>query len=184
MPAVKTPPGLLSFPHLFVPRSPARGVDARYSIALLFDPAAQKRPEFKALKDAVFDVIAEQWGDNKAKDAKFIATLRLPWSDAGSKDYEGYVAGHLVIQPWSKDKPGLIDVSGADILAPADVWAGQIARAFVNPFAYENSGNKGVSLGLQHVQILKADMPRIDGRKSAKDAFDDDLSEFTSDMPF
>ena len=49
-------------------------------------------------------------------------------------------------------------------------------------FFYDKAGNKGVSFGLNHVQIIKADMPRIDGRISVDKAFgpvedDDDLED-------
>jgi hypothetical protein len=58
-------------------------------------------------------------------------------------------------------------------LLPEELWAGQLVRANVTPFAWINSGKKGVSFGLNHIQIIRTDTPRIDGRASAASVFDD-----------
>jgi hypothetical protein len=108
---------------------------------------------------------------------KFGKTIRSPFRSADEKEGvpEGIV---LFINPWCKEKPGIIDARKQDIYDAGDVWAGQLCRFSVAPFAYENSGNKGVSLYLHNVQILKsAGMARIDGRKSAKDTFDDEYAD-------
>lgn len=173
-----TPPGILSFPNLFVPRAPVQGADPRYSCTIIFDEAAQKHEKYLALKRAVMEAIEDEWGAAKAKDTAFVKSLRLPFRDAGEKSYAGYGPGKVFIQPWTKQKPGVVDANKNDILAPADVFPGQLVRVAVVPFTYTQSGNKGVSFSLEHVQVLKADMPRLDGRKSAKDTFEDD-----ADMP-
>lgn len=189
---VITPIGLLSFPHLFTPRAAVAGAEPRYSATLIFDEDAIKSEKYLALKKEVLAAIEEEW-PGKSKDASFIKTLRLPFRDGGEKDYAGYGAGKIFINPWNKQKPGIVDRERNDILVPADVFAGQLARFYVRPYAYAQSGNKGISLSLSHVQIVKADMPRLDGRKSAKDAFrGDDLpadlgglgSQDDDDVPF
>lgn len=185
--SVQTPVGLLSFPHLFTPKPRSQGGEAVHSASLIFDEDAQKDPKFLALKQEIRDAIAEKWGDAKAKDHAFIKSLHMPIRDAAEKAYDGYGDGKVFISPWTKIKPGVIDRNKKDIIAPADVWAGQLARFFVTAFAWENSGKRGVSLQLEHVQIVKADMPRLDGRKSASQAFDDDLGADAGDdddMPF
>jgi hypothetical protein len=48
-----------------------------------------------------------------------------------------------------------------------------MARATVAPFAYNNSGNKGVSFALNNLQICRTDGERLDGRIAAEDDFDD-----------
>lgn len=184
--SIITPIGVLSFPKLFKPEPRAKGGEAVFSASLIFDEAAQKDQRWKELKQEVRDAIADKWGDAKAADHAFLKRLAMPWRDAAEKDYEGYGEGKLFISPWSKFKPGTIDRNKNDILVPTDVWAGQLARFFVTPFAWENSGKLGVSLQLEHVQIVKSDMPRIDGRTSASKAFDDDLGDDVDgdDIPF
>jgi hypothetical protein len=171
---ILTPAALLSFPHLFKPRAPTPGAAERYSCILVFDEKAQATEAFKAMKAAVATCIDEKWGAGKSKDAAFVKGLKhLPFRDAGEKEYEGFDPGKVFISPWRRgdERPGVIDLNGNEILAPGDVFAGQLARASVRAFAFDNSGNRGVSFGLEHVQILKADMPRLDGRKSAAQTF-------------
>lgn len=166
-----TPIGMLSFPRLFQPRAAAFGQDARYSCAILFDPAAQASKEYAALKKAVLEVGSMEWGEPKMKDPNFVRGIRLPFRSADEKQFEGYEAGWSFINARSKDRPGVVDGRLQDITAEADVWPGQLGRLFVAAFAYDVSGNKGISFALNHVQITKADMPRIDGRIAASRAF-------------
>lgn len=187
---VTTPLGLLSFPHLFVARAAVQGAEPRFSCTLIFDGDAQKHAKYLELKREVMSAIEEEWG-SKAKDASFIKKLRLPFRDAAEKDYEGYGPGKIFINPWNKSKPGVIDRDLQDMTAD-QVWAGQLARAIVRPYTYNQSGNQGVSLSLVHVQIVRSDMPRLDGRRSAKDAFKGEdlpadlggISEPGDDIPF
>lgn len=167
MSAYPTPFGVLSFPNLFTARAPVEGSDPRFSLNLVFDKEAQETAEFKALKDAIRQCAVDKWGNNMPKN------LRNPIRDASEKDYDGYDDGKVFINAWTKNPPGVVGPTREDILDPKDVWAGQLARATVKPFAYDTSGNKGVALGLENVQIGKFDMPRLDGRVSAKAAFDD-----------
>jgi hypothetical protein len=183
---VVTPIGRICFPTLFQPRSGGEGQEPRYSVVLLFDPVAQKTPEYSALKQAVFDAGVEEWGEQRMRDAAFFRSLRLPFRAAGDKDYEGFEEGFTFVTARSKDRPGVVDARLQDITVPADVFAGQLGRAYVSAFAYDFSGNKGLSLGLNHVQITKADMPRIDGRLAANKVFGtvEDDSKAPTDDPF
>lgn len=98
----------------------------------------------------------------------------MPFRDAGEKSYDGYHAGHTFISPWSKNKPGVVDVNRQDILVPEEVWSGQLVRANVVPFAWTPTGRKGVSFGLNHLQLIQSEgRQRLDGRPTAGSAFDD-----------
>ena len=164
---IRTPVGILSFPALFEARSPAPGADARFQINLLFDKEAQQSTEYKDLQNEIVKCAKEAFG----ADIDF-SSIRLPLRNAGEKKYNGYNEGSTFIAPWSKSKPGLVDARLQELYDPNDVWAGQKARATVKPFSYNTSGNRGVSLALNNVQIVKKDMPRIDGRVAANEDFD------------
>lgn len=168
MVAINTPYAILSFPHVFEKRPRAEGGDPKYSCALIFGPAAQKSPAYKAMQDACILAAKEKFGDNVN-----LKSVQMPFKDAGQKEYNGYDAGDMYITPWSDNKPGIVDVNRNDILLKEEVWAGQLVRANVNAFAWTNSGKKGVSFGLNHLQIIRTDTPRIDGRASAANTFDD-----------
>ena len=86
-----------------------------------------------------------------------------------------------------KQKPGIVDARQQDVLLPEQVYAGQLVRAQITPFAWENSGKTGVSFGLNHIQIVKHDAPRIDGKLPPKQAFPDLPDEMLGndeDSPF
>lgn len=170
MAALITPVGMLSFPHLFEARAAGPGQEPMFSASILFDAKAQQSPEYLDLRKAAHAVGVVRWGD-KMKDQTFTRNLRLPFRPAGEKNYAGYEDGMIYIAARTKDKPGVVDARNQEMFVPADVWPGQLARLFVAPFAYDVNGNKGISFALNHCQIVKQKMPRLDGRKSATEAF-------------
>jgi hypothetical protein len=156
-----------------VPRPRAKGGEAVYSGMLMFNKTQAGGAEFKKLLQAVTECGKEAY-PKKALGK----SLRSPFRNASEKENlpDGIV---IFINPWTKQKPGVIDVDKENILDASDVWAGQLVRFNVTPFAYENSGNYGVSLALNHVQILKSEgRERLDGRKAAADSFDDEYSGY------
>jgi Protein of unknown function (DUF2815) len=129
------------------------------------------------MQEACLEAARSKWGATVKMDQ-----VAMPFRDAAEKadKYQGYEPGVMFINPWTKQKPGIVDARLQDVLTPEEVFAGQIVRAQVSPFAWQNSGKKGVSFGLHHVQIVKHDAPRIDGRVAANKAFtavDDDFDE-------
>lgn len=171
---LRTPIGILSFPVLFTPRPVVQGGEPRYSVNLLLDPKQQTLPEFVAMKRAVAQVIDEKWGTGKARDRAFVDRLTLPFLRCEDMKYQGYnIPGGLFIRPWTKNRPGVVDANRNEITVPGDVWAGQLARLTVSPFAYQQTGNMGVNFALNNVQICRTDGERLDGRKAAQDDFDD-----------
>jgi hypothetical protein len=180
MAAINTPYATLSFASLFTPRPRAEGGEAVYQCALIFAPKEQKSPQYKALQEACAAAARKQWGDNVN-----LKQIKMPFRDAGEKSYEGYRPGDTFIQPWSKNKPGIVDKDRQDILLPEEVWSGQLVRANVVPFAWSHTGKRGVSFGLNHVQIIESEgRQRLDGRPSAGSAFDDGEVKGGDDAPF
>jgi Protein of unknown function (DUF2815) len=180
MAALNTPYATLSFASLFTPRPRAPGGDAVYQCALIFDEKQQKSPAYKALQDACIAAARNEWGDNIK-----LNQIKMPFRDAGEKTYDGYHPGHTFIQPWSKNKPGIVDRNREDILLPEEVWSGQLVRANVVPFAWSHTGKRGVSFGLNHVQVIESEgRQRLDGRPSAGSAFDDGEVQERKDVPF
>jgi hypothetical protein len=164
-----TPPGIASFINLKEPRAVVVGGELRYSLTLIFDKAAQGRPEFLELQKGIDLALKEKWP------ARLPPGLKSPFHDGAEKAgiYTGYKAGDIFISPWSKDKPGAVNARKQDILDWSEFYAGWTARAFVRPFAYDTGGNRGCSFFLDSVQFLKPG-PRLDGRKAASEAFPDD----------
>src|SRR5215471_3364601 len=142
MPAMNTPYGILSFPHLFQPKARSEGGEPVFSASLIFDPSQQNTEAFKAMKSACIATAKEEWGDKVN-----LKSLHMPFRDAGEKadQYEGYEEGGIFINPWTKSRPGIVDARRQDILLPEEVWAGQLVRMNITPFAWSRSGKQGVS---------------------------------------
>jgi hypothetical protein len=169
MASINTPYATLSFVNAFAPRRRADGGEAVYNCSLIFDEQQQKSPAFKALQQACVAAAKKQFGDNVN-----LKTVMMPFRDGGEKTYDGYGPGKVYVNPWSKNKPGIVDRNREDILTKEEVWSGQLVRANVTPFAWTNSGKKGVSLGLNHLQIIESEgRQRLDGKPSPSSAFDD-----------
>jgi hypothetical protein len=173
MPAIQTPVGTLSYPHLFKPVDKFQNATEKvYRAVLLFTSAQVKSPPMKPLREEV---------ESLARTAfpKLILgkSVKSPFRNAHEKEnfpdeYE------MFISAWCNEKPGVIDAQRQDIMDSGDVWPGQHARFVLAPFSYDNSGNKGVSFYLHHVQIVRSEgLKRLDGRKPAKEAFDDEFDD-------
>jgi hypothetical protein len=173
-----TPEATLSFPVLFAPRPRSEGSKPVFSCALLFDKKAQASPEYKAMQSACLKAAKDKFGADVN-----LKSLAFPFKDAGEKDYAGYDDGMTFINPWSEQRPGVVDAQVQDVIDPSLVYAGMKVRASVAPFAWSNSGKKGVSFGLNHLQLIK-EGTRIDGRISASKAFGAIAAEDNTDSPF
>ena len=166
---ILTPPGVSSFLNLQKARAIVEGAEPRFSLTIIFDKAAQARPEFKALQVGIDEALREKWP------SKLPHGLLSPFRDGGEKAgvYEGYKAGDIFISPWTKNKPGAVNARKEDIIDWSEFYAGWIVRANVRPFAYDNAGKRGASFFLESVQFLKPGR-RLDGRKAASESFPDD----------
>ena len=181
MASLNTPYAILSFPHLFQPKARADGGDPVYSAVAIFSPAQQQNPAYKAMQDACIATAKAEWGEKiNLKD------LKMPFRDAGEKagQWAGFEVGHMFIA-WTKTKPGIVNAQRQEVLLPEEVWGGQTVRLNLSPYAWINSGRKGVSFALNHVQIVRTDTPRLDGRGSPATVFDDGgVDEEDTDIPF
>jgi len=182
MAGILTPVGTLYFPALYKAKGnkqvPAQA--ERFSGMLLFDKLGVASGAYQALRQGVFEALVNKFGAAKANDQKFTAQCRFPFRAASEKQYEGFENGEIFISAWApsdQKRPDVIDLQGNRVTDESLVFMGQLARFTVRPFAYDTSGNKGVGLILEHAQIVKFDMPRLDGGVSAEQAFsgaDDD----------
>jgi len=178
MPNLNTPYATLSFVNAFTPRPRVDG-PAVYSCSLIFAPKEQKSEAYKALEQAAAEAARKMFGANVA-----LKSLTMPFKDASEKSYDGYQPGHTYISPWSKNKPGIVNAQGEEILLPEEVWSGQLVRANVAPFAWNRSGKRGVSFGWNGLQIVKSDgCRRLDGRPNVRDMFNDGIVN-DEDGPF
>jgi hypothetical protein len=160
---LNTPQFRISFPALFQPKLNELNGNMEYSCVALFP----KDADLSELKQAAEAAVVDKWGSDSSKWPK---PLKSPFRDQGEKEYSGYESGAVFMTLKSKNKPGIVDANVKSIIDPSKVYAGVWALAHVNAFAYDQKGNRGVSFGLEHIQIVKDDEP-LDGRTKVDAAF-------------
>lgn len=164
------PPGIGSYVNVLEPRPDQQG-KMKYSLLLLV--AKARSAELEPLRKIALAVATEKWGD---KAAAILAKAKYPLiKDGDAKvDDDGKVdpvyKGMLVISMRTDRKPGVIDAAKQPVFTDEDVYSGCLLRVSGGVFAYDYQGNKGVSIGLNNVQVLKK-LTRIDGRKAAEEEF-------------
>jgi hypothetical protein len=159
----------LSYCHLFEPYTSDPEKEPRYSVTILI-PKSDKDTLSKINK--AIEVAKEEgkpkWG------GKVPATLKLTLHDGDEEadlEKNPEYAGHMFMAMSSKTRPGVVDRDVQPVLDPTQVYSGCYARVSINAFPYSNSGNKGVSFGLNNVQFLRDGEP-LGGRTRAEDDFD------------
>lgn len=173
MSLIITPPGVFSYPHLFKARARAEGSNPVFSVMLLYTKKDLTTDAGKALKAG----IDETW--KKMFPKLSIEKHKNPIRSADEKE-DGKIPEEFdyFINAWSNEQPGIVDANKNRIMTSDGVWAGQLGRISVAPFAFDKSGNKGVGLYLHSVQVIKsAGMKRLDGKKSAEETFDDEYAD-------
>lgn len=184
-----TPPFRVSYPKVFQPEYNRLSKRDEYSLVALFPPGEK----LEEMKKAAYKVSCEMWGPDPKKWPK---KMKSPFKDQGEREKEkddgtkfmpeGYVKGALMIQVKSKNQPGIVDQKKKPIIDPDKFYAGCWARAdvYVSTFDIEDGLSVGVSVSLNHLQLVKDDEP-LSGRRKAEDAFsaieDDEDAVMASD---
>jgi hypothetical protein len=160
----------LSYVHVWEPWANAEGQEAKYSVCLLI-PKSDKTTlaKIKAAQEAAAEKGKSKFGGKVPSNLK--TTLKDGDVDADlEKNPE--MAGHFYMTVSARTRPGIVDRNVDPILEQSEVYSGCYARVSMNAFAYNTSGNKGISFGLNHIQKL-ADGEPLGGRTRAQDDFDE-----------
>jgi hypothetical protein len=160
----------LSFPNLFTPRKPNEKAEPKYSVMVLIPKSDTET------MDRLRAAEAEAAEIGKAKLGKGKPSSIIKDGDAEEADTETYPerAGHWYFTTSASEqyRPGVVDRNVQPIMDPSEVYSGVYAKVSVTAFAYNTQGNKGVSLGLNNVQILGGG-ENLGGGKRATDEFDE-----------
>ena len=166
---------LLSYLNWHEPQETPSG-DMKYSVSILIDQTDAKM--IKKVKAAILTAVNKGITDNKFTKAQS-NSLRMPLRD-GSKEFEDGNRGKeydgcFFLNANSKNKPGVVRKSGDNtipIIDPDEFYSGCIGHVHVSFFPYNTAGNRGIGVGLNNIMKV-SDGDRLDGRKSADDAFSD-----------
>jgi hypothetical protein len=163
----------LSYVHIFEPYTNDPEKEARYSVTILI-PKSDKTTLGKL--DRAIEAAKED-GKTKTFGGKVPANLKLTLHDGDEEadlERNPEYAGHMYMAMSSKTRPGVVDQDLNPILDSTQVYSGCYARVSINAFPYSNSGNKGISFGLNNIQFLEDGEP-LGGRTRAEDDFAEDL---------
>lgn len=186
----------LSYANLFEPR-PADKDDPdsqlKYSTALIIPKDHPQVDDIKSIVDAIGKSrFGENWAKIKRRgnplkdpDAEYKAErVRL---EADSEDPDDAVKpdesvrGSYVLNSSSKRQPQVVDRKLQRIMDDSEIWSGCYANVSLGAFAYDKDTNKGVSFGLNNVQLVK-EGERLGGAPNADEEFgaieDDDEADF------
>jgi len=163
----------LSFPYLFHPRKPAEGQDGdpKYSVMLLIPKSDTKTVE--AIRAA--EALAIEAGKNTKFGGKTTglapSIIKDGDADGTAEDYPER-AGHIymTISAQEKFKPQVVDHNLNIITDESAVFSGVYARVSITAFPYKyGEVKKGVSFGLNNVQILGGNESLAGGRPASAD---------------
>ncbi|MDK8794212.1 DUF2815 family protein [Corynebacterium sp. MSK041] len=172
-----TAAGRLSYPNLFVPRAANDQAAPKYSATLLIpksDTATIQRVQAAidaAVQDGVDRHVFKQPIDPSRSKYPPLRDGDLP-NDSGEPRGPEF-AGHWFIaaKAGTQRKPFIVDPQLQPIIDENDIYAGCYVNMAVQFYAYENSGNKGISAALVGIQFAK-DGERLGGPAlEAEDVF-------------
>jgi len=161
-----------SYAFVHEARALNEGDEPKYSIQMLFEKSDEK--SIKSLVQILANAAAAKWGDvNKWPRMKYNPmTLDTEMVEEGDSldTLEPHLKGKISLNARNKNKPGIVGSDAKPLFDQDDFYSGCMARASLGCFAYENSGNKGVSLSLNNLMKTK-DNDRLDGATKAEADF-------------
>lgn len=160
----------LSYVNIFAPtKAPGSDVE-KYSLSVII-PKSDKAT-INAVNAAIEE--AKKIGAQSKWGGKIPPKLKTPLRD-GDEDRpdDPAYADSFFFNCTSRNRPGIVDRNVQEILNPSEVYSGCYGRVNVNFYAYDTNGNRGVAVGLNHVQKLEDGQPLGGNTPSVKDAFGD-----------
>lgn len=174
----------LSYAHLFEPYSNDPDQPKKYSCVIIIPKSDKKTLAAikKAATEAAENGKAKFGGKIPPSIAKDPVTTLHDGDEEADLERNPEYEGCYYMSVSSKTQPGIIDRQKMPILDPTEVYSGCYVRVAMGAFAFNTSGNKGVSFGLNHVQKLRDGEP-LGGITRAEDEFDDldDLDDVEGD---
>lgn len=193
---IRTVPGRMSHPAILKPRTEKdeeTGAEkTSYQIGLLFPPGTDTAPFHAALKAAMvhkFGPDTAQWPKLKRKPKDVIKDF-AEYNSERDKPLPGDWAGWIMVRANAdvKHPPNVVGpVKGPDgkfprITDDREVYGGRWARMTIDAFFYNSpKGGKGVTFGLNNVQVLKHDTNFGGAVTAAEEDFDDASADWAGD---
>lgn len=157
-----------SYANVWKPRKNDDGSE-KYGLAVLIKKTDKKT--ISQVKKAVQAAATNKKGLEKLKGKK---NWRNPLRDGDEeKAGDGAYEGHYFFNCNSDRQPGIVDKDREEIIDQRLFYSGCFGYVSVNFAAYNEKGNAGVGVYLNHVMKTKDGPPLTGGGGSAEDAFAD-----------
>lgn len=155
---------VIGHPHLHEARAVKEGQDPKFSAVIIL-PKTLDQADWDILNGMVATIAAKKWPQGVP------ASFKSPFRDAG--EIIDQYAGHYAMNCSARldSPPEVVKEDGATRAAPGECYGGCGVNVYLGAYPYDTLGNKGVAFGLNAVQITDRTLPRIDGRKSARQVF-------------
>jgi len=187
-----SPNGRVSFESVFVPSGMDGSAKKTYNVTLLIpkDLDGEQKAKFDAMLERANAACMAKFGcdmEGKDKNGKVVKRgIKSPIRDGAEKpDLDGYGDGVWFVRfvSYNTIAPGVVDQGKRPITRESgQFYNGCWARVSFDAFAYDNSGNKGVSFGLGNVQKVADDEAFGIGRTTADEDFDELEVECIGDL--
>jgi hypothetical protein len=145
---------------------------SEYSVVLLVPK--NDETTIANIKAAAKAAIAAKWGESPPRGLK----NPLKDGDTATKSDGSPMGdefkGHYFLTTKcdsTRHKPSVIDTHGNELFDPDAVVSGDYIKVSMNAFAYDATANRGVSFGLNNVQLVRKGEPLGANRQSAQDEF-------------
>lgn len=168
---------MLSYAHVYEPHKANDNDEAKYSASIII-PKSDTETIAK-IKRAI--AAATEDGKTSKWKGRIPSGLHNPLRD-GDEDRpedESYKDSYF-FNCSSKQQPQMVDLQRQDLIEPGALYSGCYVRVSVNFFPYDNSGSKGIAVGLNAIQKVKDGTP-LGGGTNAKEDFDDGFGDDLGD---
>lgn len=161
----------ISYEHLLKPYANKQDAEPKFSVTLLIPKSDTTTLQSiqAAIQAAIQDGVSNRWNGvmppNPASPLHDGDGLR-----ESGEPYGEECRGHWVMTASSRIQPEVVDINRQPILNATEVYSGMYAQVFINFFAYNSNGKKGIGCGLGPVMKVSDGEP-LGGRVSAADAF-------------
>ena len=171
---ITSPAFTASYVRLIEPQADLSG-NMKYSVSMIMD---KDSVDFTLIEAAIAAAAEAKFGKKLPKNFK--NPLRDGDAERDGEEYQNA----FFMNCSTTRKPQVIDLVTREPVTSDDdelgVYSGCVCRASLAFFGFDKSGNKGVGVGLNNVQVLKRGA-RIDGGTSADSDFDEDEDEIDLD---
>lgn len=165
------PRGRMAYPSLFRPSLSKGETDeskAKYQITLLLPGDVNLDPVKARVKELIDDNLTPAMQEKHKVARPFKKTAEAKTL----AEYADEFPILLRMNASQQNKPQVISAAAQNIDDETEVYAGRWCFVSCRPFFYDHpTGGKGISLGLQNVQLLEHDDVIAGGRARAEDEF-------------